>query len=104
MCRRRTGRYPTFGFLLLDGFSQLAFAAVETLAAANAATGRAFYGWSVVSHDDAPAHSSGDMALAPDAKIGSLPWQTVLVILRGKTMPDARRRQVIANLRRDVGF
>lgn len=97
------GPHPTFGFLLLDGFSQLAFAAaVETLAVANAATGRAFYGWSVVTPDNAPAHSLGGMAIAPDTKIGSLPRHTVLVIPGGRTMPDAQRRQVIARLRRDV--
>jgi transcriptional regulator GlxA family with amidase domain len=96
-------RQAAFGFLLLDGFSQLAFAAaVETLAAANAATGRAFYGWSVITPDNAPAQSLGGIAVAPDAQIDSLSRQTVLVIIGGSGMSADRRRQVIACLRREV--
>jgi transcriptional regulator GlxA family with amidase domain len=96
-------RQAAFGFLLIDGFSQLAFAAaVETLAAANAATGQAFYGWSVVTPDNRPAHSLGGIAIAPDTKIVNLPRRTVLVVIGGSLMQDDRRRQVIATLRHEV--
>lgn len=96
-------RHAAFGFLLIDGFSQLAFAAaVETLAAANAATGQAFYGWSVITPDNKPAHSLAGIAIAPDKKIVNLPRRTVLVIIGGSVMHDDRRRKVIASLRHEV--
>lgn len=96
-------RHAAFGFLLIDGFSQLAFAAaVETLAAANAATGQAFYCWSVMTPDNSPAHSLGGIAIAPDTKIVNLPRRTVLVVIGGSVMHDDRRRQVIATLRHEV--
>ena len=92
-----------FGFLLLDGFSQLAFAAaVETLAAANDALGRAFYDWPIVTLDNAPVRSLAGIALSPDTKICSLPRQAVIVVSGRKTLADDRRRKVIADLRRDV--
>jgi AraC family transcriptional regulator, glycine betaine-responsive activator len=95
--------WQTFGFLVLDGFSQLAFAAaVETLAAANEALGRAFYDWPIVTPDNGPVRSLAGIALSPDTKICNLPRQAVIVVLGGKTLADERRRKVIADLRREV--
>lgn len=96
---RQTG----FGFLLLDGFSQLAFAAaVETLARANATVGWDCYSWAIVTPDGCPAKSLAGTMLAPDGQIDCLPRHTALVVLGGGGLNDERRRRVIACLRREV--
>jgi transcriptional regulator GlxA family with amidase domain len=92
-----------FGFLLLDSFSQLAFAAaVETLAAANAATGHPFFGWKVVTPDNTLAHSLGGISVAPDTRMDCLSRRAVLVITGGRQMPEDQRARVIAMIRREA--
>jgi AraC family transcriptional regulator, glycine betaine-responsive activator len=92
-----------FGFLLLDGFSQLAFAAaVETLAAANAAIGHAFFGWKVVTPDNSLAYSLGGISVAPDTRMDCLSRRAVLVITGGRQMAGEQRSRVIAMIRREA--
>jgi transcriptional regulator GlxA family with amidase domain len=98
-----TGRKTAFGFLLLDGFSQLAFAAaVETLARANATVGWGCYSWTIVTPDGFPAESLAGTMLAPCGQVDRLPRHTALVVLGGSSLSDERRRRVIACLRREV--
>jgi transcriptional regulator GlxA family with amidase domain len=64
----------TVGFLLVPGFSLLAYAAaVEPLRAANRLAGRTLYRWLHVTCDDKPAPASSGAAVVPDMKLGSEP-------------------------------
>ena len=97
------GSQTAYGFLLFDGFSQLAFsAAVETLALANAAVSRSYYTWAIVTSDNAQAQSLAGIALAPDMRIDCLPRQTALVVLGGGSLRDEKRSRMIACLRREL--
>lgn len=59
------------GFLLIPGFSLLAYAStVEPLRAANRLSGRALYRWSHISTDGKASVSSGGLSVAADCKIG----------------------------------
>ena len=58
----------SLGFVLVDGFSMMAFvAATEPLRIANRLLGRAAYAWTVISEDGAAVTASNGMRVLPDA-------------------------------------
>jgi len=80
-------------FLLVEGFSLLSYAsAVEPLRAANTLSGRPLYRWTNLTIDDATAHASSGIAIAPDGSIGAeTEFDTVFVCVAGN--PSAFQHQ-----------
>lgn len=72
MTNRDISKRPTaLGFLLIDGFSLMSYAAlVEPFRAANRLSGEALYRWGHVSIDGAPVSASNGAMILPDAKVG----------------------------------
>jgi transcriptional regulator GlxA family with amidase domain len=73
------------GFLLVDGFSLLSYAAaVEPLRAANTLAGRTLYTWNTLTVEDARSHSSSGLAVASDRPMaGDIAYDTVFVCAAG---------------------
>lgn len=73
------------GFLLVEGFSLLSYAAaVEPLRAANTLAGRQLYRWVNLTLADAGIHASSGLAVAPDQPIGqNTAFDTVFVCIAG---------------------
>jgi transcriptional regulator GlxA family with amidase domain len=105
----------TYGFLLLDGFSNMVLAsAVEPLRAANTLAGRRLFAYVLLTPGGGPARASSGLAIAADADAAAPPPLDALFVVagydaRGFAMPKllalvrrlARRTPVVAGL--DVG-
>lgn len=69
---RKSAAKEAIGFLLIPGFSLLAYAsAVEPLRAANRLAGRELYRWRHAAPGDRPARASSGAAIVPDLDFGS---------------------------------
>ncbi|CAB3745518.1 HTH-type transcriptional regulator CdhR [Paraburkholderia sediminicola] len=78
-----------FGFLMLPGFSMIAFFyALEVLRMANEVGGADHYRWSIYSLDGAPVVASGEIPVLPTQRLypGHLP--DVLLFCGGNRIPD----------------
>lgn len=72
------------GFLLLPNFSMIAFAsAVEALRLANRTSGRALYGWTMITRDGQPVKASNGISFNPDASIEKAPAVEMLILCSG---------------------
>ena len=91
----------TVGFLLLPGFSQLAFSsALEPLRMANHLSDRALYAWRLVSRDGAPVRASSGLATAVDHAMAEAPAPDLLLVCAGVDVQDHCARDTLAWLRR----
>lgn len=91
-----------FAFLLLDGFTHLAFScAVEPLRLANLATGKPVYKWRVLTTDGGPAKSSAGISVQSDGRLHEVETGELLVVVGGRPAPPSERDYVIPVLRRE---
>ncbi|SNB50981.1 transcriptional regulator, AraC family with amidase-like domain [Arboricoccus pini] len=91
----------TFGFLLLPGFTALAFAAaVEPLRLANYVAERELYHWVLLSKDGAPVRSSAGFAVSVDHGLEAAPDLRLVTVCGGLEGHRFDDRQIVAWLRR----
>ncbi len=78
------GAREEFGFLLVPGFSMMAFAsAVEPLRAANRLSGADLYSWKLISADGARVQASNGIEILPDHGILEAAPPGIIVICAG---------------------
>lgn len=88
------------GFLLLDGFALLAYAAaIEPLRAANRLAGRPLYTWRTLTPAGSPVTASNGLAVLPDAAVGTLELD-LLLVCASDGAETFRDRTTLAWLRR----
>src|SRR5829696_8796384 len=81
------------GFLLLSGFSMLAFcSALEPLRLANQLLGQRYYGWRIFTTDSQPARASCGLTMPADGKPDDAPLSCLLVIGGFDPWPQEDRR------------
>lgn len=94
------GHYD-IGFLLLPGFSQLAFSsALEPLRMANHLADRSLYTWHLVSRDGAAVTASSGLATAVDQALEPMPALDLLLVCGGVEVQRHDDRATLAWLRR----
>jgi len=72
------------GFLLLPNFTLISFAsAVEALRLANRTSGRALYGWTLITRDGQPVRASNGISFHPDASIETAPALEMVMVCSG---------------------
>ena len=87
-----------FTFLLLNGFSALAFfSAIEPLRVANRLSGRNLFSWQIASVDGAPVEASNGMRLIADTRLDEA---AVLIVCAGFDHQAAETPKLMAALRR----
>lgn len=92
------------GFLLLPGFSQLAFSsALEPLRMANHLSGHRRYTWHLVSKDGAPVKASSGLASGVDLAMETLPPLDLVVVCAGVEVQHHCDRVTLNWLRRLAG-
>ena len=86
-----------FTFLLLNGFSALAFfSAIEPLRVANRLSGRNLFSWQIASVDGAPVTASNGMRLIADTRLDEA---AVLIVCAGFDHQAAETPKLMAALR-----
>ncbi|WP_416140149.1 GlxA family transcriptional regulator [Halomonas sp. HK25] len=94
------GHYD-IGFLLLSGFSHLAFSsALEPLRMANHLADRRLYTWHLVSRDGAPVVASNGLATAVDQALEPMPALDLLLVCAGVEVQRHCDRGTLAWLQR----
>nr|WP_298249922.1 GlxA family transcriptional regulator [uncultured Halomonas sp.] len=89
------------GFLLLPGFSQLAFvSALEPLRMANHLAGHRLYTWHRVSRDGGPVSASNGLATLVDQALEPVPALDLLLVCGGVGVQAHCERSVLIWLRR----
>lgn len=89
------------GFLLLPGFSQLAFSsALEPLRMANYLAGRRLYTWHLVSRDGGPVVASSGLATLVDQSLEPMPALDLLLVCAGVEVQAHCDRGTLAWLKR----
>jgi len=89
------------GFLLLPGFSQLAFSsALEPLRMANYPAGRPLYTWHLVSRDGTAVTASSGLATAVDQALAPMPQLDLLLVCGGVDVQAHCDRATLDWLRR----
>lgn len=89
-------------FLLLEGFTHLAFAcAIEPLRLANLASGRILFDWRAISVSGASARSSSGIAVEVQGGVDDLKREETLVVVGGVAPPAQDLDRVIRALRRE---
>ncbi|SDJ92381.1 GlxA family transcriptional regulator [Billgrantia gudaonensis] len=97
------GQYDV-GFLLIPGFSQLAFSsALEPLRMANHLTDRRLYRWHLLSRDGEPVKASSDLAAGVDAGLASSPRLDLVLVCAGIEVQSHCDRDTLQWLRRQAG-
>lgn len=92
-----------FAFLLLDGFTHLAFAsAVEPLRLANDASGKRVFGWRILSETGGPVTCSNGMTILADAGLEPCARDEVLIVVAGRATPRTLGDRIHAHLRREA--
>ncbi|TDB03037.1 GlxA family transcriptional regulator [Halomonas marinisediminis] len=95
------GCHYDIGFLLLPGFSQLAFAsALEPLRMANHLAGHRLYTWHLVSHDGGEVHASNGLATLVDQALEPMPALDLMLVCSGVGVQAHCERPVLTWLRR----
>ena len=99
---KHTASPPTrFGFLLLDGFTLIAFgSAIEALRLANRTSGKNLYDWQLCSMDGGPRTASNGIALPVDEALASMPKVDALVICGGTNIHRSCTPEVLAAVQR----
>lgn len=94
------GHYD-IGFLLLTGFSQLAFsAALEPLRMANHLAERPLYTWHLVSRDGTAVTASSGLPTAVDQALEPMPQLDLLLVCGGVDVQSHCERETLTWLRR----
>lgn len=94
------GHYD-IGFLLLTGFSQLAFsAALEPLRMANHLAERPLYTWHLVSRDGTAVTASSGLPTAVDQALAPMPQLDLLLVCGGVDVQAHCERETLTWLRR----
>lgn len=87
----------TIGYLLLPGFSMMAFfAAVEPLRIANRIAGRALFEWTLISADGQPVSASNGMTLLVDRPMGEVHDLPSLAVCSGFAPEQHLNRPLLA--------
>ena len=90
-------------FVLLDGFTLLAFAAaLEPLRIANRLAGRDLYRWTLLSEEGAPVRPSAGFEIAVDGGLGELPRAAQVVVCGGLDVQAATTQRLLGWLRREA--
>ncbi len=87
---------PTrFGFLVVPGFSLIAYAAaIDTLRLANHVTGKTIYEWETLSVDGEPVTTSGGLPIAPKYDITNKTPYSVLFVCGGINVNQTWSKQL----------
>ena len=94
-----------FNFLLLDGFTLLAFSsAVEPLRIANQIAGQPLYGWNIVSKDGASVASSSGLSLEVHGALAGVADDAYIFVCSGNQGLSTASDTTIAELRRRSRF
>lgn len=94
-----------FGFLLLPGFTLLAFAsALDPLRIANQLARRPLYGWQIVSDDGAPVQSSSGLPMGVHDALEQMPDERHLFVCSGNQGLEAASPKVLSHIRRRARF
>ena len=94
-----------FSFLLLDGFTLLAFSsALDPLRIANQVSGKPLYGWHVVSETGASAASSSGLSVEVHGALKDVPDKAQLFVCSGNKGVEAALDSTVADLRRRARF
>jgi transcriptional regulator GlxA family with amidase domain len=92
----------TVAFVLLDGFSLLAFsAAVEPLRLANRVSGRELYAWRALTETGGPARASCGLEVNADAPLEELARGARVIVCGGMNVSRAATRPLLNWLRRE---
>jgi len=93
------------GFLLLPGFSQLAFAsALEPLRMANYLAGEHLYTWHLVSRTGVPVAASNGLTTAVDQSLEPMPALDLLLVCAGVEVQEHCDHATLAWLRRLAAY
>ncbi|WGF88973.1 GlxA family transcriptional regulator [Marinivivus vitaminiproducens] len=85
MSERRSDRPESIGFVLVPGFTLLAFAAVvETLRLANYVSGRELYRWLLLSGDGTPVLSSAGFLQPVDGALATAAAPATVIVCSGR--------------------
>jgi transcriptional regulator GlxA family with amidase domain len=91
----------TIGYLLIPGFSLLAYAsAIEPLRAANTLSGKALYHWRHLSPDGKPIAASNGVVITPDLRLEEAGALDMLLVVAGGNPASFRDRTTLNRLRR----
>jgi len=92
-----------FAFLLLDGFTHLAFAsALEPLRVANEALGRPAYGWRLLSETGGPVTCSNGMTILADGPMQPMGRGETLIVVGGRGARRQASDRLLGQLRREA--
>jgi len=96
------GKYPLcFGFVLVPGFSMMAFAAaIEPLRIANRMAERQLYDWKLLSVDGAPVQASNGIDFPMHNKLGEEEGVDVVVVCGGIDVHRYNEKKLFSWLRR----
>ncbi len=102
---RRTDETRWFSFLLLEGFTLLAFSsALDPLRIANQLAREPLYGWQVVSQDGASVPSSSGLSLEVHGPLTEVDDSALLFVCSGNQGLHVASENTIAELRRRARF
>ncbi len=94
-----------FSFLLLDGFTLLAFSsALDPLRIANQLSRKALYGWQVVSEDGQSVPSSSGLSMEVHGALSEVERTAHLFVCSGNAGLEAASDSTIAELRKRARF
>ena len=89
------------GFLLVDEFSMIAFAAaIEPLRAANRISGKNIYKWKILSVDGNPVNSSNGISIKADSALNENLHVDILFVCSGLNIQDKADKSVLGILRK----
>ncbi|MEM9811495.1 MAG: GlxA family transcriptional regulator, partial [Pseudomonadota bacterium] len=94
-------RTESFAFLLLPGFTLVAFAsAVEPLRLANLLSGQRLYTWRTVGEGETGVRSSVGVNVATDTNLTELDRDTTIIVVGGSSVKSGVTKPVLTWLRR----
>lgn len=103
--RPATENTERIGFLLLPGFSMLAFSAmIDPLRMANWLSGKPLYEWVLLSRDGAPVRAANGISVSVDHSLGSAQRLPTLVVAASYDHEELATPDVLAILRRWSSF
>ena len=96
-------RAERFAFVLLEGYSLLAFAsAIEPLRQANRVAGRSLYAWTLHSETGEPVRASCGLQSVVDGGLEELPRGVQVIVCAGLDVAAVTTRPLLAWLRREA--
>ncbi len=96
-------RTEGFAFLLLRGFTLVAFAsALEPLRLANRISGKPLYSWKTMAEDGGEIVSSTGVPIRPDSGLEPLDRDTTIIVVGGKSVKLSITKPILTWLRREA--